>query len=163
MNEPAWIEHDGSAVCPVPAGHDVEVRFRGMSGGRDNCPEIWRWSRHNNATDITHYRDWTAWEQSKMTKADDVPRALAEQACTISLAGRCIRIECDKREEAEELLDWLCAHEPAPVDPLAEELRKAYAEAYRTLPTQNDPTFVAFVAACRARSVTLDPKGGEGA
>lgn len=87
-----------------------------------------------------------------MTKADDVPRALAEQACTISLAGRCIRIECDKREEAEELLDWLCSHEPAPVDPL----REVFKEVTGVILSDAE------LRTLRARSVTLDSKG-EGA
>ena len=63
MNEPEWIEHDGSADCPVPAGHDVEVRFTDQCTDRDREPEDWTWERRGYY--ITHYRDWTAWEQQQ--------------------------------------------------------------------------------------------------
>lgn len=76
MNEPAWIEHDGSAVCPVPAGTDCEVKYRDGSTFRDEEPRghVWHNLEGQSDLDITHYRDWTAFrqEQPKMSK-DDVP------------------------------------------------------------------------------------------
>lgn len=37
----------------------------------------------------------------------DIPTALVDEACTISLVGNCITIDCNERIDAEELLDWL--------------------------------------------------------
>lgn len=37
-----------------------------------------------------------------------VPKAIAEQACTISLTSNTLTIQCSSRDEAEELMDWLC-------------------------------------------------------
>lgn len=37
----------------------------------------------------------------------DIPKAIADQACLIGMTKRQVYIECDTREDAEELLDWL--------------------------------------------------------
>lgn len=60
-SEPAWIEHDGSSECPVPAGHDVERKYwpDDHDPSRSNKPEMADWVY------ITHYRDWTAFEQQE--------------------------------------------------------------------------------------------------
>jgi hypothetical protein len=38
------------------------------------------------------------------------PRALTEVACTLSMTASEVRIDCETREEAEEVFDWLEAH-----------------------------------------------------
>jgi hypothetical protein len=36
-----------------------------------------------------------------------IPVAISEQASLISLTKRTVTIDCDSRDDAEELLDWL--------------------------------------------------------
>lgn len=38
------------------------------------------------------------------------PRALTEVACTLSMTASEVRIDCETREEAEEVFDWLEAN-----------------------------------------------------
>lgn len=76
MTEPQWIEHDGSAGCPVLAGSDCEVMFRSGPIRRDTAPERWRWGRLNGSSDITHYR-------LHASPKTDIEKALA----TLTAAG----------------------------------------------------------------------------
>ena len=82
--EPDWVEHDGSAECPVPEGHDVEMRLRNGRKGRDKTQEDWpRWDHVGADVDIIAYRDWTAfYEQQEQTQwrgpEDGLPPAGAE-------------------------------------------------------------------------------------
>ena len=71
-NEPDWIKHDGSSECPVPAGHDVERKYwpDDHNPSRSNKPEMANWVY------ITHYRDWTAFEQQQASA--EVPKLLTE-------------------------------------------------------------------------------------
>lgn len=36
-----------------------------------------------------------------------IPKAISEQASLISITKRTVTIDCDTREDAEELLNWL--------------------------------------------------------
>ena len=142
--EPEWKEHDGSAVCPVPAGHDVEMKLRNLRGSLRGSPEVMRWEHENVGGDITHYRDWSAWEQSKMTKADDVPETVPqwakEKACEwhnrhVSAFGtkwRPAEISYPPDHAIDSLALYIAAHEPAPVDPLREAV-EAMRETAREL------------------------------
>lgn len=68
---PEWIKWDAYCTheCPVPSGHDVEVRWRDGTLSRDEMPEDWNWynnPRSKKEVDIIAYRDWTAfYEQQK--------------------------------------------------------------------------------------------------
>lgn len=149
MSEPAWIEHDGSAVCPVPAGHDVEVRFRGGHTERDTEPEVWLWRDQGNFP-ITHYRDWTAWEQQQASK-DDVPRLLTEADVT-RMAPMNFREKVNFLRER-----GLIASEP--VDPLRDALGWAIRQHFDLTDAQLDD----ITDEARARAVTVDPtRAGEG-
>ena len=59
-----WIEWGpnsaGYPECPVPAGTDCEVRFRGCSDGRDDTPEDWIWTVDGLDGDIIAYRTFPA-------------------------------------------------------------------------------------------------------
>jgi len=70
LNEPAWIEHDGSVKCPVPEGHDAEVMFENGKQRRDNDPQGWAWGKRYTMACITHYRDWTAFHESQQQPKD---------------------------------------------------------------------------------------------
>lgn len=71
---PEWIEWDDYCTheCPVPAGHDVEVKLRDGKTERDSEPETWDWYNDPDYVadwNIVAYRDWTAfYEQQQMTE-----------------------------------------------------------------------------------------------
>ena len=138
--EPEWIEHDGSAVCPVPAGHDVELKYRNGDIRRTDEAQHLAYDWDHGCMDmpqhdITHYRDWSAWEQSKMTKADDVPEDVA--------------VEYEDQAYVEGVRD------------LADMIRQARAVNWLAVAFVLDDC--AAMIEKLARSVTLDPKAGEGA
>jgi hypothetical protein len=67
--EPAWLPHDGSGNCPVPKGHDVEIKWGDGSTERRSehaSSYVWKDWPNNPTMCITHYRDWTAFEQVKV-------------------------------------------------------------------------------------------------
>lgn len=126
--EPPWIKHDRSRVCPVPAGHDVEVRYEPHRWHKAS----WTWrgddpERNPYWNVITHYRDWTAWEQSKMTKADDVLKVTQIE----DLPGMMHQLQADVAACLDHfqkvITRHIAAHEPAPVDPLLAEAREICA------------------------------------
>lgn len=104
-NEPDWIEHDGSSECPVPAGHDVEVEYSWGKTYRCDNPELRNWPR------ITHYRDWTAFEQQR-TSAGEVPEWALERVYEL----------WQDTSLLEAFARYIAAHEPEAVDPLAAAL-----------------------------------------
>ena len=148
LSAPPWIAHDGSGVCPVPAGHDVEREYASGMTCRDNHPET-----HANWHNITHYRDWTAFARaSEPPYHGPIPKEHAMQANKppfIDTEGL-ERLDADFQRDAQasEALDeiplwahekaeilaneerlgdyerafarYIAAHEPAPVDPLRE-------------------------------------------
>lgn len=69
MKEPEWLPNPMTGECPVPDGHDVDVKLRDgliINGANaSNC----RWKHGGIGSDITHYRAWTAFnqQQSKTT------------------------------------------------------------------------------------------------
>lgn len=116
-SEPAWIEHDGSAVCPVPAGHDVEIRNVGGMEGRHRRPTGLLWQH------ITHYRDWTAFEQQQ---AGEVPSLASTKAildsvmCERWASARQTDVVKRLRIVQENLARYIATHEPEPVDPITQ-------------------------------------------
>lgn len=68
VTEPAWIEHDGSAACPVPAGKRVEVEWQSGKLGVFENGHNFRWVH------IKRYR-FSEKEQEAMGK--DVPEIVA--------------------------------------------------------------------------------------
>lgn len=58
--EPPWLPNPCTGECPVPAGHDCEVKFADGYKWRCVSPEEWGWGDRGGGT-VTHYRDWTAW------------------------------------------------------------------------------------------------------
>lgn len=60
-NEPEWLENPMTGECPVPVGDDVEFKFHKGGYSRNPSPDSWFWS----ASEVTHYRNWSAWEQGK--------------------------------------------------------------------------------------------------
>lgn len=71
-NEPEWIKWEGlTGVCPVPAGHDVAVRFDDGTVCRNKLPEGWDW-RYGQVypfgANIIAYRDWTEFKQQQEEK-----------------------------------------------------------------------------------------------
>ena len=64
MKEPEWLPNPMTGECPVPDGHDVDVKFE--NGLKDRgCPLQWNWRKGNRINAITFYRDWTAFNQQK--------------------------------------------------------------------------------------------------
>jgi len=74
MKEPKWLPNPMTGKCPVPDGHDVEVKFANGETCRDDGPESWHWENISGNETITHYRDWTAFNQqqaqAETTKSD---------------------------------------------------------------------------------------------
>lgn len=75
MKEPEWLPNPMTGECPVPDGHDVEVMFDYEETCRDEGPESWNWRqlKPSEGNVITHYRDWTAFNQQQAqstTKSD---------------------------------------------------------------------------------------------
>lgn len=71
MKEPEWLPNPMTGECPVPNGHDVEVKLSSGVTGRNKHPKDWSWQAGKF---ITHYRDWTAFNQQQAkptpTKSD---------------------------------------------------------------------------------------------
>jgi hypothetical protein len=65
MKEPEWQPNPMTGECPVPDGHDVEVKFPNGNEKRDNYPGDYCWGEIGNLLAITHYRDWTAFNQQQ--------------------------------------------------------------------------------------------------
>ena len=146
-NEPDWIEHDGSSECPVPAGHDVEVEYNWGKTYRCDNPELRDWTR------VTHYRDWTAFEQQQ-TSAGEVPKLLTEAEWRRVLIGHQFDLhEAMLRERG------LIAPEPEPdaLRDLAEELARESQDL--NLPLRKRVDW--FEAQLRARGVTAPARGEE--
>ena len=87
MKQPEWIEWDVKfdGDCPVPDGHDVEVRFLDGETERNDMPEEWNWyntPKHVTDLDIVAYRDWTAFTneqgESAAHKSDADVKALRD-------------------------------------------------------------------------------------
>ena len=171
--EPEWIEHDGSAVCPVPAGHVVEVRFFSGTVTRDREPESFDWSHTSSKYDITHYRDWTAFkqqqqQQQQQQQAKPAPRLLTE-ADVKRLHGMGYHEWPQVLSELRER--GLIAAEP--VDPLLVEAREIVAEwnrpkapkyAEETLAGFHDNagTVICAIAALKRGIDLARANGGEG-
>ena len=72
MKEPEWLPNPMTGECPVPDGHDVEIKFENSAKCRDDSPEYWGWGQ--GIGEITHYRDWTSFNQQQAkpvpTKSD---------------------------------------------------------------------------------------------
>lgn len=64
MNEPEWLPNPMTGECPVPDGHDVEVMLANEETIRNANPDRWHW-KYIGDTAITHYRDWTAFNQQQ--------------------------------------------------------------------------------------------------
>jgi len=69
MNEPEWLPNPMTGECPVPYGHDVEVRLESNSIGRSRNPEEYCWGEIGSLLAITHYRDWTLFNQQQAKPA----------------------------------------------------------------------------------------------
>lgn len=148
-NEPDWIEHHLSPVCPVPAGHDVEVEYNWGKTYRCDNPELRDWTR------VTHYRDWTAFEQQQAS-AGEVPKLLTEAEWRELLSTAWV----DPDEKLPELRErGLIAPEPEPdaLREVAEELARESQDL--NLPLRKRVDW--FEAQLRARGVTA-PARGEG-
>lgn len=63
MKEPEWLPNPMTGECPVPYGHDVEIKFESSAKCRDDSPEDWGWGQ--GIGEITHYRDWTIFNQQQ--------------------------------------------------------------------------------------------------
>lgn len=162
VSEPEWIEHDGSAVCPVPAGHDVEseshsVVFQSHSVVFRAKADAHGWKY------VQRYRDWTAWEQQPASKTDDVPpdvmEVLRAAAATFRTYERLHRAKgtiaaFEKAETnaamAHRIEAVIAAHEPEPLDPL----RAMMDDAYRFAAAQDGDLLDNLTAELRARGVT---------
>lgn len=70
--EPEWVPNPMTGECPIPDGHDVELKFPTGETQRNNCPEAWYWDSNLDSLAITHYRDWTAFNQQQ-TKLEERP------------------------------------------------------------------------------------------
>jgi hypothetical protein len=70
------------------------------------------------------------------------PIAFAEVACTLSMTGSEVRIDCETREEAEEVFDWLEAH----IGRTAAEAASA-ATVAELVEALGDPAFIETVEA----------------
>ena len=99
-NEPDWIEHDGSSECPVPAGHDVEVEYNWGKTYRCDNPELRDWTR------ITHYRDWTAFEQQQASAGESVPYWAWKRAVELTGPNR------SSSQVLQDFARYIAAHEP---------------------------------------------------
>jgi len=79
--EPGWIKHNGSPVCPVPKGHDVEIRWGDGTTERrieEASPSVWRdWPNQLHLC-IVAYRDWTVFKERQMLDAIADGRTLSE-------------------------------------------------------------------------------------
>lgn len=171
-NEPDWIEHDGSAVCPVPAGHNVEVRFRdGTACSEPDIAQHWYWRHDGGKADITHYRDWTVFEQQAAGK-DDVAGfpigALVEKISGPEWRGKVVGhysstftpngivIECiadgAKGQVHVEPAKRMRLVEPAPVEPLREALSWAIGQHFDL----TDAQLADIVDEARAKGVTTN-------
>lgn len=87
MSELNFVLWNGGE-CPVPAGHDVTVKFRDGCIIWDNSPELWDWPHNGTDNDIIGYYDHTAAEYATW---DDVPedlKWLAENVDEQSWVGR---------------------------------------------------------------------------
>ena len=129
MNEPAWIDHDGSGVCPVPDGHDVERKYAKTGFAfRDSAPEqgiVWR--------KVTHYRDWTAFEQQQAQVPEWAirrARYLLEKEQGLGIAGHVNRA----------FARYIAQHEQPPRDKLwdvATAMVREYYEVNQTTATDD--------------------------
>lgn len=177
-DKPKWIEHDGSAVCPVPAGHDVEVRFRDAPSDRDRDPQGWTWEDAYGDCSITHYRDWTAFKQEQsMSKEFGLNCGNYAEAQSMSkdvpewAVGRAYDLARDFTDDryvgeghlAQAFARYIAAHEPAPVDPLRVAVIEAEKVAASSDNRTDDDYWDNFAAALRARlpAAALDALGGE--
>jgi hypothetical protein len=73
MNEPKWLPNPMTGECPVPDGHDVEVKLANGETIRNANPDRWHWKYIGDIA-ITHFRDWTDFNQQQTkptpTKSD---------------------------------------------------------------------------------------------
>lgn len=151
-NEPDWIKHDGSDVCPVPAGHDVEVEYNWGKPFRCKNPELRDWTR------ITHYRDWTAFEQQQASA--EVPKLLTEAGLRKILKeeGGVAGWQQDRIVRGFKARALLAPEpEPDALREVAEELARESQDL--NLPLRKRVDW--FVAQLRARGVTAPARGEE--
>lgn len=66
--EPEWLPNPMTGECPVPDGNDVEIMLKNNERNRDDDPEGWNWGAIGDGA-ITHYRDWTAFNQQQAKPA----------------------------------------------------------------------------------------------
>ncbi len=166
MSEPAWIEHDGSAVCPVPAGHDVEVEYRNrrkaraIIGAKDCAIDCDAWKNDGLSWDVTRYRDWTAFEQQQAS-AGEVPEWAGERAFDLVAEARGASDGCwaavRHLPHYQAFARYIAAHEPAPVDPVQ---RLAAEICAKLRGTGSSAAMVKEVEAMLRARVTV-AKGGE--
>ena len=128
--EPAWIAHDGSAVCPVPAGHKIDIRSRRSEWSDLVAPGGLGWQS------VQAYRDWTAFAQEQETmKTDDVPEWAIRELCDRAMIPWETYLRwCLGNSYAARAIEFgarlIAAHEPAPVDPLEAEIRCAFDDLH---------------------------------
>lgn len=68
MKEPKWQKNPGTGECPVPAGHDVELKLRDGDKFRTTDHRLGRWEITNQPDDIVEYRDWTDFKHEQFEK-----------------------------------------------------------------------------------------------
>lgn len=107
--EPWWIQHNGSAECPVPEGHTVELLFKDGGSIVDNKPEQWKWGTTGSDSDITHYRDWTAHNAMFPPEPLAKDMTLREWYEGQALVGFIVRNVFDPVTEAKRVADHMMA------------------------------------------------------
>lgn len=139
-NEPPWIAHDGSAVCPVPDGHDCEVEWQSelqynTAVNRNTWPEDWAWDG------IARYRDWKAWEREQEARenlalevAHAHPQAsepLGEVLAALKVTTEALEHDGDPAFAHIIMINRkvIADHEPAPVDPLTAIVKDCFEYA----------------------------------
>ena len=145
MSEPAWIKHDGSAVCPVPAGKRVEVEWQSGKLGVFENGHNFRWVH------IKRYR-FSEKEQEAMGKG--VPEWALREICKRAMCDyEDVFLQwpsgCSARLAVVEAARLLAAHEQPPVDWLRRVLDEAGNEC--GLHISED-----YVAAIRVRIPNID-------
>ncbi len=145
VTEPAWIEHDGSAVCPVPADYRVQVSMK-MGGVIEARAYTLKWD--SNIVGYRVIRPLTAFAKEQEAMGEDVPKWAMRKA---------LQLGEDYPNEGwvNTFARYIAAHEQPPVDWLRRVLDEAGNEC--GIHISED-----YVAAIRARIPNIDSLAAAG-